>query len=44
MIKAFKKNTNKPWHMVSKHKRVYECRGKYSRYMKTPRKPIMLTK
>jgi len=30
--------------MVSKHKRVYECRGKYSRYMKTPKKPVWLVK
>jgi len=44
MIKAFKKHISQPWHLVGKHRRVYENRGKYFRYLTTPRKPIMLMK
>jgi hypothetical protein len=44
MITVFKKHMNKPWHKVTKVKRIYENRDQYFRYQKTPKKPVWLIK
>lgn len=44
MTSVFKKHVSQPWHKVSPLKRIYSNRGKYARFMKTPKRPIWMIK